>query len=217
MTGINLSPLFHSTVVMAGPGVTTNYLDDHVVRIRASVLPSGRVGAIFRGIRLLNVTAAVRLNFTVTYPGGFEYFSSLQAGDMPQPPFRRAGGGFPELPRRYNSSFDLFQFQSVGLLSPLGIGNDAIPALYRGFDEVPRLLGAGTVGGLSCGMVPAGPRRQWCQASGFTLDLGSISPGVMITSPIAVTGIASFCCVVLILSGPCCPNCNRLDVRARLS
>ena len=173
---------------MTGDGATTNYLDDTVIRQRAQLLPSGRIGAIFTGVRIMSASPAVRLNFTLTFPGGLEYYGIYQTGDKPNPAWYRAGGGWPELPRVFRNSSDVFPQYAYGLYTPFGAGDTTIPDLYRGYEETVVPLGTSTVNGLSCAAEPDAVRRQWCVESGFTVNGNLASQGVLVTAPIAVSG-----------------------------
>lgn len=188
-TGMDISPMFVSAVLIDADGITTTYQDDLVVRKRATILPSGNVGAVFTGLKFLSATPGVRLNFTVTFPGAFDFYKQLQTGDTPNPPWRRAGGGRPELPRIYNSSQLFWPIMGQSINAPTGYGRTIIPDLYQAFDETVVPVGSNTVNGLSCASVTNAARQQWCRDRGFTVSATAMtSKGVLITDPIAVAG-----------------------------
>lgn len=184
-SGINVSPLFHSRVLLDGDGVAKNYMDDVVIRQRAQLLPSGRYGAIFSNVRLLNASGGVRLNFTLSYPGNFEFANILQTGDTPPPPFERVGVGYTTLPRLFNSSSLFLGYDAT---QPPYIAVDTIPDLYRGYEERLVPVTDGAVNGLSCSLDPDPLRQGWCREAGVTLQPGPTpqTPGVTLTEPIVV-------------------------------
>jgi hypothetical protein len=92
--GVDETPLLSAGVVLDADGVTTTYQGDFAVRKRATLLPGGYYGAVFSGVRLLNVTGGVKLNFTMTYPGGKTYETAvLTRSTQPNQPFSRVGLG----------------------------------------------------------------------------------------------------------------------------
>jgi atrial natriuretic peptide receptor A len=108
---MDLSPLFASQVLLGGDDVTTNYQDDLVIRKRSTKLPSGAYGAIFEGVTLHNVDSAVRLNFTMIYPGGnFAEYEKVNA--IPPPAFSRVGLGHTEFTRIWEDKgvVDFFEY-----------------------------------------------------------------------------------------------------------
>ena len=66
----DIAQLIHSNVKIASDSmdVSVNYLGDLVIRQRSKLLPKGHYGAVFSGIKILNVASDVRFNFTMTYP-----------------------------------------------------------------------------------------------------------------------------------------------------
>lgn len=183
--GVDASPLFHSNVLLDGDGVVSNFMDDLVIRQRASLLPSGRYGAIFTNVRLLNISAGVRLNFTLSYPGDLDYFDILQSGDSPPPAFERAGVGYTTYQHIYNSSSQLLGNPSHG---PPYFGDEVIPDLYRGYDERVVMLGANAAPhNLSCALVSDPIRAAWCLQFGYTIEPSPLpTAGCFITAPIIV-------------------------------
>lgn len=182
-SSVSLSPLLYSSVLLDGKDRRSNFLDDIVIRKRATLLPSGRVGAIFEEIKLLNVSSGVRLNFTVTYPGAADYLTQLQAGQNPPAAYARVFS-FPYLPRLFNTSSSMIV--GVSTQSPLGLSWDLISDLYAGINDT-MVPADSSANNLTCALVTNANMQRWCRESGMTALLSDPGRGVTITSPIAVT------------------------------
>lgn len=94
---MDVSPLLYSLVDMAGDGVVETFHDDLAVRKKATLLPSGYYGAIFTNIRFKSAASNIRLNFTMTNIGGYDYHESVTTAETQRAAaFSRAGLGFHE-------------------------------------------------------------------------------------------------------------------------
>lgn len=72
-----------SSVDMTGDDAQTTYLDDTSIRLRATLLASGCYGVRFRNVALHNVTGTgVKLNVTMSYPGGETYFTDMSSHNL---------------------------------------------------------------------------------------------------------------------------------------
>ncbi|EGD73331.1 serine/threonine protein kinase [Salpingoeca rosetta] len=197
VNGMNSARLLYSEVELHGPGVTTIFTDDLAVRKRASLLPSGYYGAVFEGIHFKKAVHNLRLNFTITHPGGEPYYLDLTTHDVQNPePYSRAGMGFPELPPL--TQYTLFksrppeeqsQYVTDEEFRPV---RDLYPSVYEGY-ETHAMLFMRDIGtsemGLSCDLVEDERRRAWCLQSGYTLNVtGDTGPGVLVSAPFNVTG-----------------------------
>lgn len=184
-SGFNMSPLFRSNVLMTGDGARTNFMDDIVIRQRATLLPSGRYGAIFSNVKLLNTSSAVRFNFTLSYPGNFDFYNLYATGDTPPPPFERTGlGQFNTVPLTNSSATmtnrDVSSYPYIHL--------DTWTNSFRGYAESVALVRTGsTATGLSCSFETDAQRAAWCRQYGYTVVPAASAPGCLITDPIAVT------------------------------
>ena len=100
-------------MLMDGVDIQTTYLGDLAIRKRATLLPGGYYGAVFSGVKFLNVSASgVRLNFTMSYPGGQTYREQLLSYSMSPPqPFSRVGLGYTDYTPLWenHSRFDFFE------------------------------------------------------------------------------------------------------------
>ena len=74
----------HTTSVFTIGYIPPDALTVQVIRKRATKLADGSYGATFKGIKLLNATAGVRLNFTMSHPGVHEKFYGKYALKSPK-------------------------------------------------------------------------------------------------------------------------------------
>ena len=190
-SGMDLSPLLMSLVSMGGQGLAKTYEDDSAIRIRASLLPSGYIGAVFSGIFFHNVTEEVRLNFTMTYPGGYEYYDDVFLNDVVLPsPFSRVGAGFTHFDpiwRGNESSF--YTFNGNAAQPDLLLGDTVIQDLYSPLNDSIVNVGQDPSLSVLCDTILDPRRRQWCLLDGFIAAPGSpAGAGVVLSSPINVIG-----------------------------
>lgn len=208
--GVDLDPLLYSSMLMDGVGIQTTYLGDLAIRKRATLLPGGYYGAIFSGIKFLNVSAhGVRLNFTMSYPGGQTYREQLLSYSMSPPqPFSRVGLGYTDYTPLWENH-SRFDFLESGIdnefLVPSGdsrsgtaytiweaglyASNGSITALpnvttrvYRGLGDVVSKANAS-----DCAVVLGTERRAWCTSSGYKTSMsGDPGPGLLLTAPVIV-------------------------------
>ena len=205
--GQDTSPLFVSEIMIDADGLQKTYLDDHAIRKRATLLPGGYYGAVFTGVRFLNISDGVRLNFTMSYPGGAAYNALLAKDMVPNQPFSRVGLGYTDyVPLWENSTrYGFLEAGTTEAISPLngrtwadiwendlyggGVNStitalpDVTTRLYRGYgDSMVRATSS------DCTAVADAWRRAWCLVSGYRADISKdVGPGLFLTPAIEVT------------------------------
>jgi hypothetical protein len=185
VNGMDLSPLLHSQVRLSGDDVVSTYSDDLAIRLPVTLLPSGYYGAIFRNIAFNDSAVDVKLNFTMTYPGGQQYHDDvITYKAFPPIPFTRAGQGFPTYTPLLTQTPNPF-FYPGG--SP---PSDAISLdLYRGYDDNVITSSNANVSS-RCAVITDAKRRAWCLESGFSIDPLEAPPqNVLLTPGINVIGL----------------------------
>lgn len=206
--GMDNSPLLQSDILMSADNAQVTYLDDVAVRKRATLLPGGYYGAVFTGVRLLNVSSDVRLNFTMTYPGGADYYLLQSLGVSPPQPFSRVGLGYTDYDPIWENS-SRFEFLEAGIddvrpvppaatrtwkeiyedeLYSVGGTITALPdvtsQLYRGLGNT--IVKADEA---DCSTITDTRRYEWCVEAGYRTNINNDpGPGVLITSGIQVIG-----------------------------
>ena len=206
---MNLSPLMSSYVIMTAPAAVQTYRDDIAIRQPITLLPSGYYGAVFSGIAFLNSTSNLKLNFTLSYPGGQQYDTDVATYMMSPPqPYARMGLGF----YWYSPIFAGMQVRPryivvvniVGIIAsqstfwpvqgnvPLGsslLGSSIVQQLYQGYSDV--VVWASSNSSL-CSAVADPSRHAWCLESGFTIDTSAGAvPGTFLTPSFNVTGMCA--------------------------
>eukprot|EP00055_Hartaetosiga_balthica_P016075 m.99782 g.99782 ORF g.99782 m.99782 type:complete len:1901 (+) comp9033_c2_seq1:508-6210(+) len=195
--GMNSARLLHSNVYLLGDDVVSIYSDDLAIRKHASLLPGGYYGAVFEGIHFNGVVSNLRLNFTMTYPGGKAYFDDLTVHNTLDPqPYSRVSLGFGELPRIDN--YTLFKIRPPAQQSQFVKEEETRPVdglwpyVYMGYEKDAVVLmkdadSTDIVNHLSCGLISDPQRREWCEESGFTTQYGAeAAQGVLLSPPFNV-------------------------------
>lgn len=210
--GVDVSRLLYSNITLNSLEATETYLGDIAIRKRATLLPGGYYGAVFEGVRLLNVTDGVRLNFTMSYPGGWEYKElKHNFAVTPPAPFSRVGLGYTDyepiwenvsrvefLEGGADNSFLIFG-PVVTQLTALEIYEDHLYSVNGSITALPDVTvrayrGLGTAlrkaSASDCAKVPGDMvRQEWCNTSGYISDVSAdIGPGVLLTDLITVVG-----------------------------
>ena len=183
INSMDLSPLLASRVRMSGTGVTSTYTDDLAVRLPVTLLPSGYYGAIFTNIAFNDSAVNVKLNFTMTYPGGQQYRDDVIVNKaFPPVPFSRAGHGLtsytPLLAETPSALFLSGDQPATDLLLGGTVGMD----LYYGYaDNI--VWASSTPNASLCNDITDAKRRLWCVESGFTIDATAAPPKNVLLSP----------------------------------
>ena len=193
--GMDLSPLMSSNVLMTGVNATKTYIDDIAIRSPAALLPSGYYGAVFKQIKLLNTStpAGVKLNFTLSYPGGQQYDTDLALKMMTPPiPYTRAGLGFPEYTPVWTGKQSTFWPNVLQPATNIVLGTNITSQLYVGL--APSVIWARSQNASAptsmCAPVKDPQRKQWCIQSGHTYSTSTPDgPCTALTSPIIVMGM----------------------------
>ena len=189
--GMDLSPIFSSNIELTQPSANMTYMDDIAVRKRAILLPGGYYGAVFDNMALRDVSPGVLLNFTMSYPGGEQYYEDVTIyGSTPPTPYSRAGIAWPELPHLLTGKQATF-WPVIGNVPPTDIvlGDTITTQIYEGIQSQVLWARDQPVNQTMCEGVSDAGRKAWCLQSGYTLIVaGDHSPGMTLTNPIAVVG-----------------------------